>query len=111
MLTNDLRRRLVTAQGNEAGLAHDAFTRPLGELHFADQLRLDPAHTAGLGGGQFPREWRLVPCQLAQLRVQGLERGVAEAGADPPGIAQPIGLVHRQQQRAEACLLYTSRCV
>ncbi len=44
---------LVAAQSDKGGLADDTFTGPLGELGFADQLRLHPLHATGLGRGEF----------------------------------------------------------
>src|SRR5215469_17845168 len=100
-LPNYLVRILVVPQALEPRVAQLPVGRPLAEAHLADEARLDPVH---VGPRQVAAvERRPVALQAGQRRVEGVQRPLAEAGADLARVRElAVGVVVAEQQRAEA---------
>ena len=100
VLAHDLPCRLVLAQAEVDGVAQAPVRGPLAERHLGHQPGLAedrPARGAGAGEG------RALARQRLEQRTQAVELALAEAAAHAPDVAQrAVGLVHPEQQRADA---------
>src|SRR6266508_466445 len=81
-LSHDLPRVLVVALALVGRVAEDPHPRPLGELHFDDQLRLDPDRLLEAGDGLGVERGRVTP-QRVEEPEQPRQLGLGEPGADP----------------------------
>src|SRR5690554_5399091 len=102
LLPNDLLGGLVGAQRDENRLPDHTGSRPLGKLHLAYQLRLDPGGAAGIGHGAVDRLALLL--QFLQLLMNGADPRLVETGADPARIDQLvfICIMYAKQQGTES---------
>src|SRR3954451_20091018 len=99
-LADDLRRRLVVPQTEEARVAQAAGAGPLREADLRHELRLDP-RDAGLLDRRRVGERRIVAVPRAQPRAEVAQRRGVESGADLPRVAQPAVVKVTEQQRAK----------
>src|SRR5262245_30416020 len=99
LLPDDVRRILVVAQAEKAGLPEPSIRGPLGEPDLRDELGLRPVRPTG----DRPRvgERRLADFERAQLSAELPESLGAVARPDLPRIPKPISLVVADEQGAE----------
>src|SRR5206468_6404125 len=96
--------RLVLAQALVRGSAQPAVVRPFGELHLADELRLDPHDVAlaHLGHLRDLFERRTRSLQRPELVEQLLDLLAVEAGADVARVDELAAAVIAEDEGAEA---------
>src|SRR5581483_10362948 len=98
-LSHDLPGVLVVALALVGRVAQDADARPLGEGHLDDEFRVDPRRLPGHRLRRRGVEGRRVAPEGVEEPEQPGELGLGEAGADPPGEAEPpIVLIDAEEE-------------
>ena len=104
VLGDHLVSQLILAQAEVNGRPQPAVPRPLGELDLGDERRLDPGHVAAA----HLRHLRLLGERRSSSRRSGfrsifepIELAIGEPGADVARVAEPVGCVDAEHERAD----------
>ena len=103
-LKRDFVRGTILAQTLERGLADELVSRPTAKFHFADELRLGPAHTLFGPGRHGITQCRFRETELIQCNAQRPRLLARIAGADTAGVVQRAVRVVPKKQCSDRAL-------
>src|SRR5262245_56662749 len=101
LLAHDLLRRLVLAQPLEGCLPQHVVVSPAAELHFGDEVRLDPDHALLGPGWKRPPERRLCRLDLGKLLPERARHDGRKAGTDPARIDELSTFLIADDERSD----------